>query len=115
MDNSSPPLSDEARQRARQERKARRHAERLAQRPQAPAPSPWTSTAPSPRPAQSTIGQGTIGTPPPPATFDGGAPQRRQPAESSDGFNPIVKKVGRMAGNILLKQAIKLVLGRFMR
>lgn len=106
-----PPLSDEARQRARQERKARRRAERLAaQRPQAPAPSPWTSTAPAPRPAQ-----GPIGAPPAATTVDGGGPQRRQPAESFDGFNPIVKKVGRVAGNMLIKQVIKLVLGRFMR
>jgi hypothetical protein len=111
MDNSSPPLSDdEARQRARQERKARRHAERLAQRPQAPAPSPWTSTAPSPRPSQ-----GTISTPTPAETVDGAGPQRRQQAGSSGGYNPIVKKVGRMAGNMLLKQVIKLVLGRLMR
>lgn len=125
MDNSPPPLSDEARQRAREERKARRRAERQAQQPQAPATSPWTSAAPSPRPAQSTISrstisqgtisQSTIRTPTPAATLDGGGPQRRQQPQSSDGFNPIVKKVGRIAGNMLLKQLIRLVLGRFMR
>lgn len=115
MENASPSLSDDARQRARRERKAQRRAERLAQRPQAPATSPWNSAAPSSRPAPSTISQSTIRTPTPAATFDGGAPQRRQPAPSSDGFNPIVKKVGRVAGNMLLRQVIKLVLGRFMR
>lgn len=115
MDNSPPPLSEEARQRARQERKARRRAERQAQQPQAPATSPWTSTGPARRVAQGTISHSTVGMPAPAATSDGGGPQRRQQAQSSDGFNPIVKKVGRVAGNMLLKQVIKLVLGRFMR
>jgi hypothetical protein len=75
-----------------------------------PAASPWTQARSVPPTTREPMnGQS------PAATFDARGLQQRRQSDSPGALQPILQKIGRIAGNMLLKRAIKLVLGRFMR